>query len=390
MKLFAIVSTLDLKYRLGCTPAWWQLLKALHENENEVVVIPYLGDGFETLWWRTYPNAWRLPGVAYYHLSKRIPPKSLDSKSRARNWVVAIATNAVTLPVWRRHILKVLEKERDVDAVLFFNIPLNQIKGIPSEIKRRFNVRTVFYDGDMPTIMPEHASKRGFMFDYYQGADLGEYDLFVVNSEGILESLKKMGARKVMPLHYAADPELFRPVNADKKWDVAFFGYGSQNREKWMTRMITRPSLESNLGFTVGGGGFSISLGKASPIGDVPMSEFRRFCCSAKVNLNITRESHTTTYGSSTARPFELAAMGCCVVSCPYLGLDKWFKPDREMIVLSENDDIVEIYRSLVSDDKRRNEIGEAARQRVLNDHTYGARASELVKAIGSINWEAS
>jgi len=142
--------------------------------------------------------------------------------------------------------------------------------------------------------------------------------------------------------------------------------------------MITRPSSESDLGFAVGGGGFNISLGKASPIGDVPMSEFRRFCRS--------RGSHTTTYGSSTTRPFELVAMGCCVVSCPYSGIDKWFKPDQEMIVLSENDNIVEIYRSLVSDDKRRNEIGEAARQRLLNDHTHRARASELVNAIGSIN----
>ena len=390
MRILAVVSTLDLKYRLGCTPAWWQLLKALHENDVEVVAVPYLGDAIETLWWRTYPNAWRLPGTVYYSISRRIAPKKLGSKSRIREGFARIATNAVTLPIWKRHILKILEEERDFDAVMFFNIPLNQIKGIPLEIKKRFNVKTVYYDGDMPTVLPEHVSGRGFMFDYYQGADLGEYDLFLVNSEGVMDILKERGARNVIPLHYAADPELFHPVDAKKMWDVAFFGYGSQNREKWMTRMITRPSSESNLSFAVGGGGFNISLGKASPIGDVPMSEFRRFCCSAKVNLNITRESHTTTCGSSTARPFELAAMGCCIVSCPYSGLDKWFKPYREMIVLSENDNIAEIYRSLVSDAKRRNEIGEAARQRLLNDHTYRARASELVKAIGSINWEVS
>ncbi|GAG91460.1 unnamed protein product, partial [marine sediment metagenome] len=56
MKILVIASTLDLKYRLGCTPSWWQLLKALHETGNEVIVIPYLGRPVKSLWWRTYKN----------------------------------------------------------------------------------------------------------------------------------------------------------------------------------------------------------------------------------------------------------------------------------------------------------------------------------------------
>jgi len=382
MKLLAIVSTLDLKYRLGCTPAWWQLLKALHENDVEVVAVPYLGNEIETLWWRTYPNAWRLPGTVYYSISRRIAPKKLGSKSRIREGFARIASNAVTLPIWKRHILKILEDERDFDAVMFFNIPLNQIKEIPLEIKKRFNVKTVYYDGDLPTILPEHVSGRGFMFDYYQGADLGEYDLFLVNSEGIMDTLRERGAQNVMPLHYAADPEIFHPVDAKKKWDVAFFGYGSQNREKWMTKMITEPSEKMSKVFAVGGLGFAIPLGKASTIGDVPMSGFRRFCCSARINLNITRESHTHIYASSTARPFELAALGCCMVSSPYNGIEEWFVPGKEIVVLSENESPRDIYSSLLDDEESLRTIGEAARRRVLLDHTYRRRATDIIRSI--------
>ena len=56
MKILVLASALDLKYGLGCTPSWWQLLKGFQETGNEVIAIPYLGDPVESLWWRTYRN----------------------------------------------------------------------------------------------------------------------------------------------------------------------------------------------------------------------------------------------------------------------------------------------------------------------------------------------
>ncbi len=357
-------------------------MKALYETGNEVIVVPYLGRDIETIWWRTYPNPWRIPGDLYVSLARKAIPKRAGRKSRLREGLAHKLTQITTLPVWRRYLKMILTREKDVDALMFFNVPLNQITGIPTEVKREFGIKTVFYDGDLPTILPEHVTERGFMFDYYKGASLAEYDVFFVNSEGVIKSLEEKGARNVTPLHYAADPELFSPITAEKKWDVAFFGYGSQTREKWMTKMITEPSEKMSKAFAVGGSGFTIPLGRADIVGDVPMSGFRRFCCSAKINLNITRESHTTVYASSTARPFELAMMGCCIVSCPYNGLENWFEPGKEVLMLSENSDAADIYGELVSDENRLRELGDAARKRALKDHTYKRRAQELIKAI--------
>ncbi len=379
MKFIAVVSTINLKYRLGCTPAWWQLLKSLHEIGNEVVIVPYLGGPCETLWWRAYPNPWRMPGELYYALSRKAFPKREGRDHRLRERMAFAITRAATLPVWRKHLRNIMTAERGVDVLMFFNVPLNQIAGIPTEMKRLFGVTTAFYDGDMPTILPGFVAERGFMFDYYQNAHLDEYDFYFVNSEGIVGDLQKRGARNVKPLHYAADPQLFQPVDAEKKWDLAFFGYGDQRRKKWITRMITEPSRTMTKRFVVGGTGFSVDLGEAEQCGDVPMSQFRHFCCSSKINLNITRDTHTDVYASSTARPFELAAMACCVVSCPYNGLEKWFSPPREIVIVSEEDDLVETYEMLISDSDTRERMGAAARKRVLRDHTYEARARELV-----------
>jgi len=70
MKLLAFVSTIDLKYKLGCTPSWWQLLKALHETGNEVIVVPYLGGAVESLWWRTYENSCKFESILYNNFLK--------------------------------------------------------------------------------------------------------------------------------------------------------------------------------------------------------------------------------------------------------------------------------------------------------------------------------
>jgi len=384
MKILAVVSTLDLKFRLGCTPAWWQILKALHETGNEVVAIPYLGKDIETVWWRAYRNPWRLPGELYLSLTRKVIPKRVGRESSLREDFVRNVTHMATLPVWRRYLKRILTKEIDFDVVIFFNVPLNQITGIPSEIKREFGIKTAFYDGDMPTILPEYTRERGFMFDYYRGATLEEYDLFFVNSEGVVKSLEQKGARNVRTLHYAADPDLFQPIPAEKRWEVAFFGYGSQARERWMTRMIEEPSRRIEARFAVGGIGYDIPLGRAALIGDFPISHFRQFCCSAKINLNISREPFVAVAGSSTARPFELAALASCVVSSPYNGLEKWFAPGREIIILSEDDDVTEMYTSILSDDQLRVRIGESARKRVLKDHTYKTRVLEMTKSISA------
>ena len=56
MKVLAVASAVDLDFRYGCTPAWWQLWKGLYEVGVDLIVTPYRGRPIESPWWRTYPN----------------------------------------------------------------------------------------------------------------------------------------------------------------------------------------------------------------------------------------------------------------------------------------------------------------------------------------------
>ena len=61
----AVASAVDLDYRYGCTPAWWQLWKGLYEVGVDLIVTPYRGRPIESPWWRTAPNPTRAEGESF-------------------------------------------------------------------------------------------------------------------------------------------------------------------------------------------------------------------------------------------------------------------------------------------------------------------------------------
>src|SRR5881394_1906784 len=136
-KLLCVASAIDLDFRYGCTPAWWQLWKGLHDEGVDLLVTPYRGRPVETPWWRTAPNpayregelfaalrvgAARLKGDTHLRRDEESPGESLSDRAARRlveSWVT---------PRWRRHLEGILERERDVDAVVVFTVPLNHLR----------------------------------------------------------------------------------------------------------------------------------------------------------------------------------------------------------------------------------------------------------------------
>src|SRR5947207_3056744 len=65
-------------------------------------------------------------------------------------------------------------------------------------------------------------------FNWYHGADPGEYDLVVSNSEGARERLLELGGRRAETVFWGADPSFFVPQPVEKRYDVLFNGYGDK------------------------------------------------------------------------------------------------------------------------------------------------------------------
>jgi len=397
MKILAMVSAVDLKYRYGCTPCWWQMFKGLYEEGVEVIVVPYHGSAVETLWWRTYPNPCYREGEFFWQLKNFMKKREQKNKpseasetlspmelSKGEKRMLFLIRNWITKK-WIKHVNNILEKEKNVDAVIAFTVPANHLNGFPSAIKQRFDVPVIYYDGDVPASLPSFS---GFNtgFRIYQGSAPSEFDGFISNSQGGVKDLEKLGAKKVLPLMWGADPELYYPKDVEYKRDVFFYGYGYEYRQKWIEKMMVNPSAAlPEFGFSIGGKGFDgMDMGKVSLDGDIPFSAFRDACCSSKINLNITRKSHASVFASSSARPFELAALGCCVVSNPVNGLEQWFEVGEEMLVVNNEKEALDTYTSVLKDKGLQQKIGKAARKRILEEHTYRHRAKQLIKYLDS------
>jgi spore maturation protein CgeB len=390
-RILAVASAVDLDFRYGCTPAWWQLWKGMYESGVDLVVTPYRGRPVESPWWRTAPNPTfregetyaalrsglaRARGDRYLRRGEESPEDSaLDRLTRQTIW-------RVVTPRWRRHLERLVEREKP-DAVVVFTVPMAHFRGIPTALRERFGIPVVFYDGDVPMILPEFGGM-DTGFNYYHGADPSEYDLVLSNSEGGLPRLLELGARRAEAVLWGADPSFFAPQPVEKELDVFFYGYGDKFRQEWTAALVGEPSRAApEIDFALGGRDFRGDTGNARLLGDIPFNVFARAISSARINLNATRRSHATVPGSSTCRPFELAAAGAAIVSSPHEGIERWFEPGEELILVEDADQALAAYRALLGDPGQAEAMGARARERVLDEHTYAHRARRVLDLIG-------
>jgi spore maturation protein CgeB len=112
-----------------------------------------------------------------------------------------------------------------------------------------------------------------------------------------------------------------------------------------------------------------------------------RFYSSSRLTLNVTRREMVIAGYSPSVRLFEAAACGVAIVSDNWPGLDTFFIPGHEILLPVDAQDVVR-YLSL-SDSELRN-IGNAAQQRVLDEHTSEARAVQFEEAVAACSQRTS
>jgi hypothetical protein len=390
VKLLVAASAIDLDFRYGCTPAWWQLWKGLYEEGADLVVTPYRGRPVESPWWRTAPNPTYVEGESFARARDVLARVKGDTYLRraednpedgfGERMTREVVWRWVT-PRWQKHLDRLIERERP-DALLVFTVPMAHLRGVPTYLRQKHGIPIVFYDGDAPMSLPEFGGM-DTGFNWYHQADPSEYDLLVSNSEGALERLRDLGARRAEAVFWGADPDFFAPQQVDKSMDVFFYGYGDKFRREWMEAMVGEPSRTLDADFALGGRDFQGDVGNARLIGDVPFNAFAHTISAARINLCITRRSHATVYASSSCRPFELASAGAAIVSNPYNGIERWFEPGSELLVVEDAEQATSAYRDLLADPAQAEEMGRRARERVLDEHTYRHRARQLLELIG-------
>jgi spore maturation protein CgeB len=111
-------------------------------------------------------------------------------------------------------------------------------------------------------------------------------------------------------------------------------------------------------------------------IGHVATGRHNGVNCSARMVLNINRDSMAEVGFSPPTRVFEAAGAGVCTITDAWNGIETFFRPGSEILVAGSAAEIVEWLRMI--DPQRTREIGKAMRARALRDHTYTQRANQV------------
>lgn len=288
---------------------------------------------------------------------------------------------SVVYPASESALREVLREARKADVVVkasgvgVFDREL--LEGILNESNE--NALTVYWDVDAAATLDEmrldseHPVRRA----------LPQLDIVLTYGGGapVVDAYREFGARECIPIYNALDPSTHHPVPPEPAFacDLAFLGNRLPDREARVEEFFLRPAARlPDKQFLIGGNGWHDRAMPANvrPIGHVGTSSHNAFNCTPRVVLNVARDSMAHIGFSPATRVFEAAGAGACLITDAWEGIEQFLRPDQEVLVARDGQDVADHLSALTA--KRAAEVGQAARARVLAEHTYELRAAEV------------
>ncbi|HYC67094.1 CgeB family protein [Brevundimonas sp.] len=242
----------------------------------------------------------------------------------------------------------------------------------------RSDALTAYWDVDAPATLaeirdqPEHPLRRA----------LPEIDMVLTYGGGppVMSAFEALGARLCRPIYNALDPTTHHPVEPQARFaaDLSLLANRLPDREARIERFFIEPAASlPDRRFLLGGNGWHDKPLPANvrALGHVGTADHNAFNCSSLAVLNVSRDSMAENGFSPATRVFEAAGAGACLITDHWEGIDRFLKPDEEVLVARDGQEVADHLAALTPG--RARAVGEAARRRVLAEHTYARRADE-------------
>jgi spore maturation protein CgeB len=243
----------------------------------------------------------------------------------------------------------------------------------------RCSTRTAFWDVDAPATL---ARVEENLSDPFREL-IPQYDFIFTYGGGtpVVEHYARLGARNCFPIYNGLDPDTHHPVPPEERFkcDLAFVGNRLPDREARVEQFFfAAAELAPQVQFLLGGEGWGSRPlpNNVRWIGHVGTDSHNVINSSARMVLNINRESMAKIGFSPPTRVFEAAGAAACVITDSWSGIEEFFIPGREILVASRAGDIVRFLRDVSR--SCASEIGATMRDRALRHHTYELRSRQV------------
>jgi spore maturation protein CgeB len=256
---------------------------------------------------------------------------------------------------------------------------------------RSGTTKVAFWDVDAPATLARVQQNPADSFREL----IPQYDFIFTYGGGVsvVEQYRGLGAKNCFAIYNGLDPDTHYPVSPDANFacDLAFVGHRLPDREHRVNEFFfAAAELAPEFSFLLGGEGWgSRSLpNNVRWIGHVRSADHNRINCSARMVLNINRQSMAEVGFSPPTRVFEAAGAGACVITDAWAGIDHFFTLEKEILVASSAGEVVRYLRGISRQHALK--IGAAMRTRALRDHTYNLRALEFHAAFRVVSAKIS
>jgi spore maturation protein CgeB len=288
----------------------------------------------------------------------------------------------VVYPADADGVAAAIEQARSADVLIKASGVGANDELLETEIPRAAGLRTLtaFWDVDAPATLERMRLDTNDAFR----RELPRYDLVLTYGGGppVIAEYEQFGAKRCVPIYNALDPDTHHPVPHDPRFsaDLGFLGNRLPDREARVREFFLEPAKRlPQRRFLLGGSGWDQGItlsNNVTYVGHVYTRDHNAFNCSPRAVLNINRDSMAKTGFSPPTRVFEAVGAGACLLCDAWEGIEQFLEPDREVLCVRSGAELEQVLAGLT--EARARQIGEAARQRVLGEHTYAHRAALL------------
>ena len=193
------------------------------------------------------------------------------------------------------------------------------------------------------------------------------------------------GVQRAVAIYGCVDPDVHQrsQPRADFRCDLNYMGTYAADRQHKVNALFVEPARRApRRTFVLAGSLYPWDwtwpenvrrFEHVSPV------EHPAMYSSCRATLNLTRDEMARSGYCPSGRFFEAAACGTPVLTDWFDGLDTFFDPGDQILIVNDTDDVIAALRMDEHDLAR---LAARARERTLAEHTGDNRARELVRAI--------
>lgn len=191
-----------------------------------------------------------------------------------------------------------------------------------------------------------------------------------------LPKYQRLGYATVIKTQWACNQNLYRPTRRTVSHEVTFVGQPHGNR-----RQLIRYLALMGIGVETWGTGW--------PGGRIGQDEMISMFGESRINLNLSNSSRTSLirrllgghFGDQIkGRNFEIPGCRGFQLSGRADDLESYFEPNQEIVLFSNQEELLEKIQRYLKDDRARASIAQAGYQRAIAEHTYAHRFSAIFK----------